>query len=193
MASSTRYSFEKKIASCYVFKETAFNNAKEGDNVRVDLKINKLSKNVDPYARVIRVKYQLFNSWKAVGYILRDISRHVNYFIKTEGGFVNRSVIPTRNRPSGGLEILLLLKCLCLEQKMFEKTLLIVFMITITVELTAKTAVMKNKLEFSLKLISQNQSVTVADQSKLISYTDRSSEAVSGSGNFDEPIDLTIN
>ena len=34
---------------------------------------------------------------------------------------------------------------------------------------------------------------TVADQSKLIIYTDRSSEAVSGSGNFDEPIDLTIN
>ena len=84
MASSTRYSFEKKIASCHVFKEIAFNNVKEGDNVRVDLKINKLSKNVDPYACVIRAKYQLFNSWKAVGYIPRDISRHVNFFLSRQ-------------------------------------------------------------------------------------------------------------
>ena len=40
------------------------------------------------------------------------------------------------------------------------KTLLIIFKILITVDLTAKKAVMKKKLQLSLKLISQNQSVT---------------------------------
>ena len=40
------------------------------------------------------------------------------------------------------------------------KTLLILFMSRITVELTMKKAVMKKKLQLSLKLISQNQSVT---------------------------------
>ena len=40
------------------------------------------------------------------------------------------------------------------------KTLLIIFKIMITVDLTAKKAVMKKKLQLSLKLISQNQSVT---------------------------------
>ena len=60
-----------------------------------------------------------------VGHISRKISRHVSYFIKTEGGFVNCSVIWTKYRPSpipcGELEILLLLKFLCPEQKAFEK------------------------------------------------------------------------
>ena len=40
------------------------------------------------------------------------------------------------------------------------KTLLILFMSKITVELTMKKAVMKKKLQLSLKLISQNPSVT---------------------------------
>ena len=40
------------------------------------------------------------------------------------------------------------------------KSLLIIFKIMITVDLTAKKAVMKKKLQLSLKLISQNQSVT---------------------------------
>ena len=52
-------------------------------------------------------------------------SRHAYYFIRTEGGFVNSSVISTKYRPSpvpsGGLEIPLLFKFSCLEQKTFEK------------------------------------------------------------------------
>ena len=54
-----------------------------------------------------------------MGHIPREISRHVYYFIETEGGFVNGSVISTKCRPSpipfGGLEIPLLLKFSCLE------------------------------------------------------------------------------
>ena len=60
-----------------------------------------------------------------MGHIPRDISRHVCYFIKTEGGFVNSSVISTKYCqspiPSGGLKIPLLLKFSCPEQKTFEK------------------------------------------------------------------------
>ena len=48
MASSTEYSFKAKIAprGYHVFKETTWNNVKEGNSVRADLEINKLSKNV---------------------------------------------------------------------------------------------------------------------------------------------------
>ena len=98
-------------------QETIWNNVKEGDSVRVDLETNKLSKNVDPYTCAIRVKNQFFNSWKTVGHIPREISRHVYYFFKTKGGFVNGSVISTKYCPSstlsGRLEILLLLKFSC--------------------------------------------------------------------------------
>ena len=54
-----------------------------------------------------------------MGHIPRETVRHVHYFIKTEGGLVNGSVISPI--PSGRLEIPLLLKCSCLEQKTFEK------------------------------------------------------------------------
>ena len=66
-------------------------------------------------------------------------------------------------------------------------------MITITVELTMKKAVMKKKLQLSLKLICQNQSVI----RRYISYTDISSEEekedLHVDVNFDEPNDLAIN
>ena len=109
-----------------VSKETTWNNVKERDSVRVHLETNKISKKVDhPSECAILAKNQYFNSWKMMGHIPRKISHHVYYFIKTEGGFVNGSVISTKYRPLpiplGGLEIPLLLKFLCPEQKTFEK------------------------------------------------------------------------
>ena len=79
MASSIEYSFKAKIVSrgYHVFKETTWNNVKEGDSVRVDLETNKLSKNVFPYTYAIRAKNHFFNSWKTVGHIPREIYRHV--------------------------------------------------------------------------------------------------------------------
>ena len=57
-------------------------------------------------------------------HIPREISRHVYYFIKAEGGFANGSVISTKYRPlptpSGRLEIPLLLIFSCPKQKVFE-------------------------------------------------------------------------
>ena len=93
--------------------------------MRVDLETNKLSKNVDPYACAICAKNQFFNTRRTVGHIPIEIP-HVYYFIKTEGGFINGSVISTKYRPSsipsGTLEIPLFLKSSRPEQKMFEKT-----------------------------------------------------------------------
>ena len=128
--------FQGKIISCgyHVFKETTWNNVKEGDTVTVDLKTNQLSMNVDLYSCAICVKNQFFNLCKTVGHIPWKISRRVYYFIKTKGGSVNGSIISTKYRPvsvsSDWLEMLLLLKFSCPEQKT------------------------------KLKLISQNQSVT---------------------------------
>ena len=67
-------------------------------------------------------------------------------------------------------------------------------MITITVELKTKKAVMK-KLQLSLKLISQNQSVTRRLIIQNWSFTDSSSEEedLHDDFNFDELIELTIN
>ena len=67
-------------------------------------------------------------------------------------------------------------------------------MITITVELKTKKAVMK-KLQLSLKLISQNQSVTRRLIMQNWSFTDSSSEEedLHDDFNFDELIELTIN
>ena len=87
-------------------------NVKERDTVRVDSEINKLSKNIYPYACAIRAKNQFFNSWKTLGHIPKEISRRVEHFIKTEGIFVNCLVIPTKYHSlsisSCGLEIPLL-------------------------------------------------------------------------------------
>ena len=79
----------------------------------------------DQYECAIRAKDKFFDGWKTVGHIPREISRHVYYFIKTEGGSVTGTVISTKHRPSpipsGGLEIPLLLKFSCSQQKTFEK------------------------------------------------------------------------
>ena len=100
-------------------------NVKERDTVRVDSEINKLSKNIYPYACAIRAKNQFFNSWKTLGHIPKEISRRVEHFIKTECIFVNCLVIPTKYHSlsisSCGLEIPLLFKFSFPEQKAFEK------------------------------------------------------------------------
>ena len=48
-----------------------------------------------------------FKRWKTVGHIPREISRHVYYFIKTKGGFVNETMTSRKFHPSlispGGL------------------------------------------------------------------------------------------
>ena len=62
---------------------------------------------------------------KTVGHILREISRHVYFFIKTEGGSVNGKFLPVKYRPSpmpsGVLEIPLMLTFKCTKSITFLK------------------------------------------------------------------------
>ena len=100
---------------------------------------------------------------------------HFRCFIcrfKTESGFVNGSVVSTKYRqsliPSGGLEIPLLLKLPCPEQKTFEK--------------------IKNFVDSLYDCVcsginddessdGEEAEITIeTDQSKLVSYTDSSSK-----------------
>ena len=119
MASSIEYSFKAKIAprGYHVFKETTWNNVKEGNSVRADLEINKLSKNVYPYACAILAKNTFFTPGKRW-----DISREkflVMFIILSRQKMVLQMVqlyqlnIVHRLISSGGLEMPLLLKFSC--------------------------------------------------------------------------------
>ena len=78
--------FQAKIASrgYHVYKYTTWVDAREGDEVRVDIETNKESIKVDPYACAIRVKERFFGAMKTVGHIPREISRHAYFFIKNK-------------------------------------------------------------------------------------------------------------
>ena len=62
MTPATIYSFEAKITSrgYHVYKSTTWDNAKEGDEVQAEIKTNKDSIKVDPYAFAIRVQVGVF-------------------------------------------------------------------------------------------------------------------------------------
>ena len=127
-----------------------------------------------------------------MGHIPREISCHVYYFINTEVGFVNGLVISIKYRPSPipsvGLEIPLLLKFSCPEQKTFEK------MENFVDSLYDYEYSGVNDKENSDE--EEAAIVTETDKSKLVSYTDSSSEEEEDlhvDVNFDEPIDLIIN
>ena len=137
-----------------------------------------------------------------VGHIPREFSRRVYYFIKTGGGFVNSSVILTKYRPSpipsGGLEIPLLLKFSCLEQKTFEKMKNLVDSLY-DYDYSGVNEEESCDEEETATVIETDQSKSVshtaADQAKLVSYTDSCSEEedLHVDVNFDELIDLAIN
>ena len=124
-----------------------------------------------------------FNLWKMIGHIPREISRHVYYFIKKKGGFVNGSVVSTKYRPSpipsGGPEIPLLLKFSCSEQKTFE--IMKKFADSLyDYDYSGVNDEESSDEEEAAIVIETDQSKpvshTAADQSKLVSYTDSSSD-----------------
>ena len=84
----------------HVYKNTTWVDAREGDEVQVDIKTNKESMKVDPYACAIRVKDRFFGAMKTVVHIPREISWHVYFFIKAEGVWVNGKVLSVKYRPS---------------------------------------------------------------------------------------------
>ena len=88
-----------------------------GEKVTVEMETKKFSLEVDPYACAIKIKNRFFDSLITVGHIPREISRHLHFFIKTEGGKVIGHVKSLTYRPSpipsGGLQILLQLTFTC--------------------------------------------------------------------------------
>ena len=108
------FTFTAKVASrgFHVYKNTTWNDVKEGDKVVVEIERNPKSKEIDPYCCAIKTSLSS-GELKTVGHIPREVSRHFYFFIKEEGGRVDGSVQSTRYRPSsipnGGLEIPLML------------------------------------------------------------------------------------
>ena len=69
MAQAITYLFEAKITSrgYHIYKNTTWVSAKEGDEVQVEIEINKDSIKVYPYARAICIKGKYFDVTKTVG------------------------------------------------------------------------------------------------------------------------------
>ena len=113
------YSFTATVASrgYHVYKNTSWSNAKVGEKVTVKMETKKSSLEIDPYACAIKIKNCFFDSLITVGHIPREISPHVLFFIRTEGGKVIGHVKSWTYRllliPSGGLEIPLQLTFTC--------------------------------------------------------------------------------
>ena len=113
------YSFTATVASrgYHVYKNTSWTNAKVGEKVTVKMETKKSSLEIDPYACAIKIKNCFFDSLITVGHIPREISPHVLFFIRTEGGKVIGHVKSWTYRllliPSGGLEIPLQLTFTC--------------------------------------------------------------------------------
>ena len=81
------------------------------------METKKSSLEVNPHACAIKIKNCFFNTLITVRHIPREISRHVHFFIKTEGGKTIVNVKSLTHRPfpipSGGLEIQLELTFTC--------------------------------------------------------------------------------
>ena len=174
------YSFKAKIASrgYHVFKETSWSNAKEGDEVKVELETNKSSNKIDPYACAIRAKEEYFKGWKTVGHIPREISRHVYFFIKSEGGSVNGTVISTKYRtspiPTGGLEIPLLFTCSCSKAINFGK--MKTFVQTLYDYNFNGTVIEEENIDDEDEIINESDSRTVNNCMQLVGYSDSENE-----------------
>ena len=102
---------------------SSWTNAYVGEPVNVDIKTNRKSKLVDPYACAIKKQNQYFDVYDKVGHIPREISRHVYYFITAEGGTVSSGTVLSTNYryspiPAGGLEVPLKLRFACVRRTM---------------------------------------------------------------------------
>ena len=101
----------------YVYKNASWTNAKGGEKVTVEMETKKSSLEVNPHVCAIKIKNRFFNSLITVRHIPHEISRHVHFFIKTEGGkaigHVNSFIHRPLPIPSGGLEIQLQLTFTC--------------------------------------------------------------------------------
>ena len=101
----------------HVYKTTSWIHSKVGDKVTVELGTTASSLETNPYACAMGIKNKYFSNLITVGQIPREISRHIYFFVKMDGGKVNGHVKYLTYRPSpipsGCLEIPLQLTFLC--------------------------------------------------------------------------------
>ena len=120
------FTFTATVASrgYHICKTTSWINAKVGDKVTIELETTASSLAIDPYACVIRIKNKCIFNLITVWHILREISRHVHFFIKRKDEKVNGYVKSLTYRPSpipsGGLEIPLQLNFLCEQRETLD-------------------------------------------------------------------------
>ena len=50
----------------HVYRNSTWQNAKPGHRLKVEWETNKLSKSIDPYGYVIKIKHQFFDNWLTV-------------------------------------------------------------------------------------------------------------------------------
>ena len=60
----------------------ALSKAKQGDFVTVELETDKESKKIDPYCCAIKAMVDIPPRLKTVGYVPRESSRHIFFFLK---------------------------------------------------------------------------------------------------------------
>ena len=107
------FSFQTKVASrgFHIYKITSWENVNIGQEISVQFETNKDFKKIDPYCCAI--KTMVSGKLETVGHIPREVSKHIYFYIKEEGGRTDGSVLSTRYRPSpipsGGLEIPLMM------------------------------------------------------------------------------------
>ena len=68
------YSFDSKIASrgYHMHRKSTWENAKSGDEVKMEIETNKSSKSIDAYACTIKIKHKFFDTWLTVGHIILE-------------------------------------------------------------------------------------------------------------------------
>ena len=154
--------------------------------LKLSSKLAKVQKKIDPYACAIRAKEEYFKGWKTVDHIPREISRHAYFFIKSEGGSVNGTVISTKYRtspiPAGGLEIPLLLtfsssKAINFEKmKTFVKTYKFLKFVK-NYKFTGTVIEEENCVdEDEIIVINESDSQTVNNCTQLVGYSDSENE-----------------
>ena len=143
--------------------------------LKLSSKLTKVKKNC-----AIRAKEGYFKGWKTVDHISREISRHVYFFIKSEDGSVNGTVISKKYRtspiPAGGLEIPLLLTFSCSKAINFEK--IKTFVQTLYDYKFTGTVIEEENSddEDEIIVINESDSQTVNNCTHLVGYSDSENE-----------------
>ena len=81
-------------------RRLTWSNAKVNEKVKTEIYTNQISIAIDPYACAVKAKEKYFDGCTTVGYVPREISRYICFFIKKENGKITGNVKPLNYKPS---------------------------------------------------------------------------------------------